>query len=156
MDTPLKLHNGQIAEKNQVHSFIQKEALRPPILFLLGRHDMTHFQDGATTPFCFGSMVEELESSHGLLLYLYHILHRFFWLLKKELIWITGYHNFTAQTLTDGSCHQQIRVLSGNHDQEADYGVQTRFRLEDNHHGVLESFQKQNLIIPWFWEYWLT
>lgn len=108
---------------------------------------MTHFQDGDTTPFCFGSMTEELESRHGLLLHLYHILHRFFSLLRKELIWITGYHNFIVDVLTDRSCRQQLRVLSRNHDREADYGVQPRFRLEDNHHGVPESLQKQNLVI---------
>lgn len=80
-------------------------------LFSWGRDHSPHSKDGATAPFCFVSMAE-LECSCGLpqLSHLYHLLHRFFCLLRKRLIWITGYHNNTVEVWTARSCHQQNRV----------------------------------------------
>lgn len=153
MDTPLKRHNGQTAGKNTSAQLQPERSIRAPSSFSPGA-GITPLAPGKVPQCPSASVVwlEELKSSQGLLLllHLYYILHRFYCLLRKELIWITGYHNFTVDLLTARSCHQQNRILSWNQDQEADYGVQPGFRLEDNHHGVPESFQKQNLVTAWF------
>lgn len=101
------------------------------------------------TPFCFGSAAEQLESSPGLLLHLYHIWHRIFCLLRKEFIWITGYQ-FHSRCFNCQNLSSAKQCPSLKQQPEDGYGVQPGFRMEDNHYSVPETFQKEKLVMASF------